>query len=78
MRTERLGLIAAVAHLEAESLEIHALWRKAEVKLAETQVELALLEGRKVIDHIKYADNLERKVLGLTAERDALLEDIKT
>jgi hypothetical protein len=39
--------------------------------------ELSPLEGRKVIDHVKYTDSLERKVLEQKAQLDALREAIR-
>ena len=42
----------------------------------ELRAELAPLEGRSAVDHMKYQGELETKVVNLTKERDALREAV--
>ena len=54
-----------------------ALIKMQKERIAELESELAPLEGRKVIDTLKYVDSLERKVVNLTDENKALREIAK-
>jgi len=58
---------------------VNSQWVKwAAERIAELEAEVAPLEGRKVIDMLKYVDSLERKVVNLTAENKTLREALQT
>ena len=75
--TEALnGAADRIVELEAEiagMIEVERdNYKRSEDALVRLEAEVALLEGRKVIDMLKYVDSLERKVINLTDENKEL------
>ena len=71
---ERGGLITYIGRLLHELEETRGIDEEKQARIAELEAEIAPLEGRKVIDLLKYVGNLERKVVNLTDENKALRE----